>query len=172
MVHGQSIEHGPSNTEASPRWFRSADKGMSGSCSRGDAKSPNFPRGHGLQETQGGPPGLCWPILRKQVLRRAPEGNAHPMRLSIENRRKTLSTCMTERRATRRSSESAFGPIDIAMVCTTNRSIRRHCAPSFDAPASLSVMPGWWRRRPKVPAFWYGLGGGVTTAWAGTGVCL
>jgi hypothetical protein len=27
-------------------------------------------------------PGLSWPILRERVLRRAPEGNAHPMRLS------------------------------------------------------------------------------------------
>jgi|SRR5689334_14363360 hypothetical protein len=27
--------------------------------------------------------------------------------------------------------------------------LRRHCTLSFDAPASLSVMPGWWRGRSE-----------------------
>jgi hypothetical protein len=36
-------------------------------------------------------PGLSWPTRRKRVLRRGPEGNAYPMRLSTANRRQTLS---------------------------------------------------------------------------------
>jgi hypothetical protein len=36
-------------------------------------------------------PGLSLPARGKRVLRSPPEGNAHPMRLSTENRRQTLS---------------------------------------------------------------------------------
>jgi hypothetical protein len=36
-------------------------------------------------------PGLSLPAGGKRVLRSPPEGNAHPMRLSTENRRQTLS---------------------------------------------------------------------------------
>ena len=40
-------------------------------------------------------PGLSWPIPRERSSGRAPEGNAHPMRLSTQNRRQTLSAGIT-----------------------------------------------------------------------------
>jgi len=46
-------------------------------------------------------PGLSLPTRRERVLRSAPEGNAHPIRLTTENHRQTLSAAEADiRRST------------------------------------------------------------------------